>query len=223
MVNRDMSRRCMLCGREGAEILCPKCGSIICDRCYDEEADTCVVCSGKRPENVKTLNRPALLVGGFMMVLLGLMVTSWAFIPQGEAIVVLFPFIFNGVGGTAALIMSLAFFALFSMSSLLPLYLLLKRNDYTDWDEGLYTLHDSVVTGGNTSESLEYMITTEIPGGLKDSIYLEEEDDAIILMSSKDANFVKTYNLPEEYHIDEVESEFEGSFLLVKVRLTKDI
>jgi hypothetical protein len=67
------------------------------------------------------------------------------------------------------------------------------------------------------------MITTEIPGGLKDSIYLEEEDDAIILMSSKDANFVKTYNLPEEYHIDEVESEFEGSFLLVKVRLTKDI
>ena len=80
-----------------------------------------------------------------------------------------------------------------------------------------------MVSGGNNTESLEYMITTEIPGGLKDSIYLEEDDDSIILMSSKDTNFVKTYNLPEDYHVDEVESEFEGSFLLVRVRLTRDL
>jgi len=222
MVKLKMSRKCMVCGREGAEILCAKCGSIICDRCYDDEADSCVVCSGKRPENRKALNRPALLVGGFMLVLLGLMVTSWAFIPQGAAIV-FFPFVFSGAGGTMALIMSLAFFTLFSFSSLLPLYLLLRRNDYTDWDEGLYNLHDSVVSGGNTTESLEYMITTEIPGSLKDSIFLEEEDDSIILMSSKDAGFVKTYDLPEDYHVDEVESEFEGSFLLVRVRLSRDL
>jgi len=158
-----------------------------------------------------------------MLVLLGLMVTSWAFIPQGGATVVFFPFVFNGVGGPVALLISLIFFALFSLSSLLPLYLLLRRNDYTDWDEGLYNLYDSVVSGGNTTESLEYMITTEIPGGLKDSIYLEEDDDSIILMSSKDTNFVKTYNLPEDDHVDEVESEFEGSFLLVRVRLTRDL
>jgi hypothetical protein len=164
-----------------------------------------------------------MLVGGFMLVLLGLMVTSWAFIPQGGATVVFFPFVFNGVGGPVALLISLIFFTLFSLSSLLPLYLLLKRNDYTDWDEGLYNLHDSVISGGNTTESLEYMITTEIPGGLKDSIYLEEDDDSIILMSSKDTNFVKTYSLPEDYHVDEVESEFEGSFLLVRVRLTRDL
>jgi len=218
-----MSRICMVCGRSGAEILCARCGSIICDRCYDDEADVCVVCSGKRPGNRKVLNRPALLVGGFMLVLLGLMVTSWAFIPQGGATVVFFPFVFNGVGGPVALLISLIFFTLFSLSSLLPLYLLLRRNDYTDWDEGLYNLYDSVVSGGNTTESLEYMITTEIPGGLKDSIYLEEDDDSIILMSSKDTNFVKTYNLPEDYHVDEVESEFEGSFLLVRVRLTRDL
>lgn len=213
----------MLCGREGAEILCPRCGSVICDRCYDDEADACVVCSGKRPGKTRALNRPALLVGGIMMVLLGLMVTSWAFIPQGEATVMIFPFVFNSVGGAAAIIMSLVFFALFSLSSLLPLYMLLRRSEYTDWDEGLYTLHDSVVTGGNSTESLEYMITTEIPGGLKDSIYLEEGDNSIILMSSKDVNFVKTYNLPEDYHVDEVESEFEGNYLLVKVRLTSDL
>ena len=212
----------MLCGRGGAEILCARCGSIICDRCYDEDADSCVVCSGKRPRNGGLPDRPTLLVAGLALVLLGLMITSWAFIPQGGA-AVLFPFVFTGAGGTAAMLVSLVFFAVFSLSSLLPLYILLRGNDYTDWDEGLYNLRDSVVSGGGTTESLEYMITTEIPGGLRDSIYLEEDEESITLMSSRDAGFVKRYSLPEDYRVDEVESEFEGSFLLVRVSLKRDL
>jgi hypothetical protein len=109
------------------------------------------------------------------------------------------------------------------LSRLLPLYILLRGNDYTDWDEGLYNLRDSVVSGGGTTESLEYMITTEIPGGLRDSIYLEEDEESITLMSSRDAGFVKRYSLPEDYRVDEVESEFEGSFLLVRVSLKRDL
>ena len=212
-----------MCGRREADILCAKCGGIICDNCYDEEADSCIVCSGKKPSSSSGLNRPAFFVVGLMLILLGLMITSWAFIPQDGVVFMLFPFMFSGFNSTSALLMSLVFFAVFSLSSLLPLYMLFKRSEYMVWEDEIYNIKDSVVTRGNTTESIEYMITTEIPGSLKDTIYMEEEEHSISLMSSKDANFLKKYTLPSEYRVEEVESEFEGSFLVVRVYLKKDL
>ena len=217
-----MKKKCSVCGREEADILCSHCGNVVCSRCYDAETDMCVKCAGKNVSAGRTLKRPSLIVGGFALILMGLMVTSWAFILQGGGTVVLFPFVFSGVGAPATVLLSLVFFALFTVSSVLPLYILLRRGEYTEWDEGIYTIHDSVVSGGNSSESVEYMITTEVPRSLKESIYIEEDEDRIMLLSSKDSSFVKTYDLPESYHVDDVESDYEDGFLLIRVRLSKD-
>jgi hypothetical protein len=150
------------------------------------------------------------------------MVTSWSFILSGEATVVLFPFVLSGLNAPATIALSLVFFALFAASSILPLYLLLRRSEYAEWDEGIYSIHDSVVSGGSSSESVELMITTEVPGGLRESIYIEEGDDKLTLLSSKDPGFVKSYDIPDAYYVDDVESDYEGGFLLIRVRLAKD-
>lgn len=217
-----MKNKCSVCGREDADILCNHCGNVVCSRCYDAETDMCVKCAGKNASAGRTIKRPGLMVGGIALILMGLMVTTWAFIIQGGGTVVLFPFVFSGVGAPAAVLLSLVFFALFTVSSVLPLYILLRRSEYSEWDEGIYTLHDSLVSGGYSSEFVEYMITTEVPGSLKESIYIEEDEDSIMLLSSKDSSFVKTYDLPESFHVDDVESDYEDGFLLIRVRLSRD-
>jgi hypothetical protein len=217
-----MKKKCSVCGREDADILCSHCGNVVCSRCYDAETGMCARCAGKSVSAGGTIRRPGLMVGGFALILMGLMVTSWGFILQGGGTVVLFPFVFSGVGVPAAVLLSLVFFALLTVTSVLPLYILLRRSEYSEWDEGIYTIHDSVISGGNSSESVEYMITTEVPVSLKDSIFIEEDEDSIMLLSSKDSSFVKTYDLPESFHVDDVESDYEGGFLLIRVRLSKD-
>jgi len=217
-----MDKKCSVCGRMGANIMCGRCGGIVCDSCYDEEAQMCAKCASKSRVQGHPRLRPRLLVGGLALVLLGLMVTSWGFILGGETTVVFFPFLLSGVSAPATIIMSLVFFTLFAASSILPLYMLLRRSEYADWDEGIYSIHDSVVTGGNTSESVELMITTEVPGSLKESIYIEEDDDRLMLLSSKDPSFVKSYEIPDAYYVDDVESDYEDGFLLIRVRLARD-
>ncbi len=213
--------KCSVCGREGADILCGRCGRVVCEGCYDDGAGMCVRCTS-RSRGRGGPSRPRLLAGGLALILLGLMVTSWSFILSGEATVVLFPFVLSGLNAPATIALSLVFFALFAASSILPLYLLLRRSEYAEWDEGIYSIHDSVVSGGSSSESVELMITTEVPGGLRESIYIEEGDDKLTLLSSKDPGFVKSYDIPDAYYVDDVESDYEGGFLLIRVRLAKD-
>jgi hypothetical protein len=66
------------------------------------------------------------------------------------------------------------------------------------------------------------MITTEIPQKLQKTIFIEDEIDRVLLLSNKDKNFVKIYNLPEGYIIDSVESDYEENFLVLKIQLRKD-
>jgi hypothetical protein len=63
------------------------------------------------------------------------------------------------------------------------------------------------------------MITTEIPEILKETIYLEDNLVKLILRSDKNPTFQKSYNIPEGFVIESVESAFEESFLLMKVKL----
>ncbi|MCW4049975.1 MAG: hypothetical protein NWE89_09600 [Candidatus Bathyarchaeota archaeon] len=218
-----MARKCNQCGRDGADILCSRCGSFICDQCYDVDADACVKCTGKSTlQRINPLKNPVYLIAGFMVMMMGILVTSWTLIPTTDATIIFFPFIFQNINNTAAFLMSLMFFAMFSLSSLLPVLVMMRKNGDSDWAPGIYTLHDATVSGTSVTETLEYIVTTEVPGGLKDSIYIMDEYDVIVLLSSKDKDFRKTYSLPENFHVDSVESDYEDSFLVVKVRLQKD-
>ncbi len=214
-----MTRKCAVCGREGADILCGACNRFVCEKCYNVDADRCIKCAGlpsvRRGKGV----RPSLLVAGFGLMMLGLVVVAWAVTPS-TASFVFFPFFIAGSGGTAAFIISMVFFVLFMLSTLLPVYLTLRRGGYTGWDEGIYSIQDGTPLG-SFSETIEYMITTEIPQGLKGSIYIEEDDDGLRLLSTSDKGFVRVYDIPSNCLVDDVESDYEDSYLLVKVRLRK--
>jgi hypothetical protein len=167
-------------------------------------------------------NRILQLVGGALLMMMGLFVTSFAFIPLTNARIVVFPFMFENVGGVTAVLMSLMFFCMFAVMSLLPFYFTLRRNRLYDWDEGIYTLQESHGSGSNVTETVEYMITTEIPDKLKETIYIEDNLDEVVLRSEKDPGFLKSYNIPDSYIIDSVESAYEDSFLLLKIKLIRD-
>jgi hypothetical protein len=65
------------------------------------------------------------------------------------------------------------------------------------------------------------MITTEVPQRLKGSIYIEEDDERLRLLSTRDNGFVREYDIPSNCLVDDVESDYEDSYLLIKVRLRK--
>ena len=214
-----MTGKCAVCGRDDANILCGTCNRFVCEKCYNDDADACMKCSGIPKARRDMRIRPSLMVAGFGLIMLGLVVVAWAMTPS-TASFVFFPFFFAGTGRTAAFIMSMVFFVLFTLSTLLPVYLTLRRGGYTGWEEGMYIIQDGISLG-NFSETIEYMITTEIPRGLKGSIYIEEDDDRLRLLSTRDNGFVKVYDIPTNCLVDDVESDYEGSYLLVKVRLRK--
>ncbi len=214
-----MTRRCAVCGDEGADILCAKCKRFVCERCYDEDADTCVKCSDSYRTRRGTPIRASLLVAGFGLIMLGLMAVAYAVTPSNSTIVV-FPFFMFGAGGTTAFIVSMAFFVFFMASMLLPVYLALRRGGPAGWDEEIYTMHEGTPLS-SFYETIEYMITTEIPQGLEDSIYIEEDEERLKILSSKDSGFMRVYEVPSNCLVDDVESDYEGSYLLVRVRLRK--
>jgi len=217
-----VDKKCEICGRPNVDILCSKCGKFICERCYDPETDSCIKCSGKHVRRVDPDKQVLLLVGGAMLVMMGLFVASFAFIPLSGATIVVFPLIFENVNSVTALFMSIMFFCMFAVTSLLPFYLTLRRNSNFEWDEGIYTLQESRGSSSNVTETVEYMITTEIPEKLKDTIYIEDNLDEIVLRSEKDPGFQKNYIIPDSYIIDSVESAYEDKFLLLKIKLTRD-
>ncbi|HUV55271.1 MAG TPA: hypothetical protein VMW03_08715 [Candidatus Krumholzibacteriaceae bacterium] len=214
-----MTRKCAVCGGGDADILCGTCYRFVCEKCYNVDADACIKCACIPKARRELRINPSLLVAGFGLIMLGLVVVAWAMTPS-TASFVFFPFFFAGTGRTAAFIMSMVFFVLFTLSTLLPVYLTLRRGGYTGWDEEIYTIQDGTPLG-NFSETIEYMITTEIPRGLKGSIYIEEDDDRLRLLSNRDNGFVRVYDIPSNCLVDDVESDYEGSYLLVKVRLRK--
>jgi hypothetical protein len=217
-----VDKKCGICGRDNVDILCSKCGTFICERCYDPETDTCIRCSGKQVKKPSSENRILQLVGGAMLVMMGLFVSSFAFIPLTNAKIVVFPFMFENLNSVTAVLMSLMFFCMFAVTSLLPFYFTLRRNRLFDWDEGIYTLQESHGSGSNVTETVEYMITTEVPEKLKETIYIEDNLDEVVLRSEKDPGFLKSYNIPDSYIIDSVESAYEDGFLLLKVKLVRD-
>ncbi len=216
-----MAKKCGICGRDNVNILCSKCGTFICERCYDLEKDQCVKCSGKKTVKSSYNNQFVNLIGGILLMMIGLFVASFAFIPMTNARIIVFPFVFENVSSITAVLMSIMFFTMFAATSLLPLYISLQRSRFNEWDTGIYTLNENHFSGGNVTEIMEYMITTEVPETLKDTIFIEDNLNEIVLLSEKDNGFNRSYSIPDQFIIDSIESAYEDEFLVLKVKLVR--
>ena len=70
------------------------------------------------------------------------------------------------------------------------------------------------------SEEMEYMITIKIPSGLEKSVYVEESEMGVItIYSHTDSTFHRSYDLPSGYEVEEYKYEYEGDYLVLRLKL----
>jgi hypothetical protein len=110
---------------------------------------------------------------------------------------------------------------MFAITALLPLYFSIAINNLFNWNEGVFSPQIRSNHVINITETIEYIITTEIPETLKETIYLEDNLGKIILRSDKNPNFQRSYNIPEGYMIESVDSAYEETYLLLKAKLIR--
>jgi hypothetical protein len=156
---------------------------------------------------------------GMLLIVFGLLITSMAFVVEGgEGVIVVFPFVFGNVGGWSALILSIAFLAIFVLTSLLPWILVTWRSG-----SGFGSGSIGWELGTRESEVMEYMITIEVPRHLRRTIYVEGGDGTMQLRSSADESFHRSYRLPEGFEVDEYDHEYEDDYLLLKLILKRKV
>lgn len=154
-----------------------------------------------------------------LLIVFGLMVTSIAMMPEdAEGGFVLFPFVFGEISSGMAVLLSFVFLGVFVASSLLPWYLFNRRR--REWS-GFRTVEWEVRP--RESEAMEYMITLEVPPELKRTVFIEGVGDEVRLESSVDGSFSRRYDLPQGFEVDEYNYEYEGDYLVLRLKLKRAI
>ena len=159
---------------------------------------------------------------GMMLIGIGLIIASLAFVEgwEGEGWIVIFPFVFGNVGGWALVVFTIMFFTLFIISSILPWYLISRRGGLGD---EFVTFRREGRPRPRDSDTMEYVITTEIPGRLRNSVYIEAAEEEIHLRSTVDESFHRSYTLPRGFEVDEIDYDYEGGYLVLKLLLKRCI
>lgn len=171
-------------------------------------------------DDCRGLSSVGLRILGVMLIVVGLLVASLAFAHGvGEGIIIIFPFVFGNMSGLTAVVFTVLFFALFILSSLLPWYLVSKRRGL---DDGFVTFKRGRLRRTD-SETMEYIITTELSRRLRNSVYIEADEEEIYLRSTKDEAFHRRYTLPMGFEVDEIDYNYEGGYLVLKLLLKRSI
>jgi len=213
-----MTGACEICGGPGADALCVKCCRVVCERCFHGFGELCVECAPLPRVSVHSsgISSAGLRMLGMLIIALGLMVVSMAFVPsEGEGVVVIFPFVFTNVGGWAAVALTLGFLGLFLAMSFLPWFLASKGG----WGRRFGPRNWEYIG----SETTEYIITIDLPKGLRKTIYIESGEGVVYIRSSADPSFHRSYSLPGGFDIDTYNYEYESNYLLLKLKLIKRI
>jgi hypothetical protein len=156
---------------------------------------------------------------GFSLIVLGFLITSFAFFSRGtdgEGPVIVFPSISGNVGGWAMFLISLLFIAFFLSTIFLPWI-----EFYRGRETGLKPLSWRQIP--RESEEMEYMITINVPTPLKKTVFIEEDRNTLHLKSSSDRFFHRKYVLPEGFDVDGFDYEYEDDFLVMRLKLKKNI
>jgi hypothetical protein len=156
---------------------------------------------------------------GLMLIAVGLMIISLAMTgdSEGGGAFILFPFVFTNVGGWGIFAILLLMFAFFITSSLLPWYLFSRKGHLSNF---LPFKHESA-SRFRDPDTMEYIITTELPEGLRERVYIETGEEEIHLRSIEGDGFLRSYSLPRGFELEEIDYDYEGSYLVLKLRLIR--
>ncbi len=209
---------CEICGKPFADCLCVECGRVVCERCFNGHDESCVDCSPRRLVLASSsgISSAGLRMVGMLLVVFGFLLMSLAVVPEdAEGVIVIFPFVIGNVSGWTAVVLSVAFLGLFIATSLLPWIMFSRRRPW----EGFGSIRWE--PRRREQEVMEYMITIDLPPEIRDTVYIEGEEGVFHIRSGVDPSFHRSYTLPEGFDVDEYDHEFDGGYLLLKLKLKR--
>ena len=212
---------CWVCNSEGANILCPKCGHIVCRDCYDEEAKRCLECV-EEDVNAKARGKKVTLAGGFLMIIVGLSTVAAAIVtglPIKEVTVV-FPFIVGVVSPILAGLYSFIFFVTIAAASLLPWYIHTRDKPTCAGNEDV-TVMEGNLSSGENFEHVEYVITAELPKRMEKTILIESNGASIHLHSTLDKEFNRDYTIPAGHNLEGLDYDYDEEYLVLRLHLVR--
>ena len=161
-----------------------------------------------------TLSPMLMRVFGLLLILIGLLIVTVALMPGGgEGIIILFPFAFRVSGGLAIILSTLLFIVFTASMILIPWYLISRGMEE---GEELWT------PLRRRRETTEYIITLKVPRRLRKTLYVEVgEGGAIYIRSTKDPTFERSYTLPAGFDVEDVEFDYEGDYLILRLLLRR--
>jgi hypothetical protein len=210
--------RCEICGTFGADAFCVRCNRVICEDCFQGFEELCIDCAEvKAPFKTSGgISSSGLRMLGLFIFSVGLLLTAMAFVQSSaEGVIVIFPFVIGNLNGWSAVALTLASIALFIATTFLPWFLFYRRG---------WAREEGVMWDLNPShEMTDYIITVDLPTGLRKTIYLEEEDEIIHLRSRVDPTFNRIYKLPYGFEVDDYSYEYQENYLLLRLKLVRSI
>lgn len=212
---------CWVCSSEGANILCPKCGHIVCRDCYDEETKRCLECVEENV-NAEARMKKVMLVGSFLMIIVGLSTVA-AGIVMGipvEGVTVVFPFMVGEVSPIRAGLYSFIFFVTIASASLLPWYINTREKPtYAGNDD--VTVMEGNLSSGENFKHIEYVITVELPKRVEKTILVESNGACIRLHSTLDKDFNRNYTIPEGHDLEGLDYDYDEGYLVLRLHLVR--
>lgn len=214
---------CEICGSTCADILCVRCLRTVCERCYSESLDMCKQCAPKEyvVTNRKGLSTAGLRLLAICLISLGVAISSLSTYVgvDGAGLSMAPPTIFEGSQFAALGYYTATILMFFICSSVLPWYMISRKS--RSFNEFPVSKNRDRLWQIDR-ESLEYIITTELPRELAKSIYIEAEDDEVYLMSTKDLDFFRSYSVPHGFEVGEISYDYEGNYLIMKLNLKRN-
>lgn len=198
-----------------------KCGFLACKQCSHSYYETCIDSTSIRPlQTSRGISSVGLRMLGMLLITLGLLITSMAVLLKsgdGGGVVVIFPFVFDNVSGWAVVALTVVFTGIFIATSLLPWFLFSRRGWGYEHSQAMW---ESIQ---REPEVMEYMITIDLPRRLRKTVYIEGDGNVVHLKSSADESFHRRYALPEGFAMNEYSYEYDGSYLLLNLKLKSSI
>lgn len=172
--------------------------------------------------NDKARRSKAMFLSGFIMILVGLSAVA-AGIVSGipvEGVAVVFPFIVGEVSPITAGLYSFLFFLTIALASIFPWYLHTRKNPLLLGSEDV-TVMEGNLSGGENFEHIEYVITAELPKGLKKTILVESNSNVISLHSTLDKDFNRNYYIPDGHDLEGLDYDYEEDYLVLRLHLIR--
>ena len=209
-----------------------RCGKTVCHECFDYEKGLCIICSDKGSILNVLNSNPSIFLNktdmlGVALILAGILLITAAsslYTGDGESTLIIFPFLVK-ISGTATLILAVIYVAISILMVFLPWILISRRfraaaERLARIEYGSITPHRVIRRAGVIKD---YILTLKMPGFKSEDISIKVFGNTLNVEARRDEKtvFTRGYRLPEGYEAESIKYNFEGDFLIIKLKLKR--